>query len=88
MEGVCPSPTTGAAPQIFGSAIQFFAAAQCLITDNWPVDAEVQGKLIFSICKFFFAITKFFVRSLAIASIFAKNISQTSELDQYLTHYL
>ncbi|KAJ8730242.1 hypothetical protein PYW07_017280 [Mythimna separata] len=39
----CPTPTTGAAPQTFASAFQFFAAAQCLITEGLIPDAEVRN---------------------------------------------
>ncbi|KAG6445913.1 glucose dehydrogenase [FAD, quinone] [Manduca sexta] len=37
----CLMPTVGTAPQVFNSAFQFFAAAQCLITENWPTNADV-----------------------------------------------
>ncbi|KAJ8730240.1 hypothetical protein PYW07_017278 [Mythimna separata] len=39
----CLHPTTGAAPDIFMSAIQFFATAQCLIqTKDWPPEAKLK----------------------------------------------
>lgn len=44
MDGVCPSPTTGTASQIFINALQFFTSAQCLITENWPPDAEIPSE--------------------------------------------
>ncbi|KAJ8728003.1 hypothetical protein PYW08_016388 [Mythimna loreyi] len=38
----CIHPTTGAAPNTFMSAIQFFATAQCLIQNkDWPPEAEL-----------------------------------------------
>ncbi|KAJ8728001.1 hypothetical protein PYW08_016386 [Mythimna loreyi] len=38
----CIHPTTGAAPNTFMSAIQFFATAQCLIQNkDWPPKAEL-----------------------------------------------
>ncbi|KAJ8727999.1 hypothetical protein PYW08_016384 [Mythimna loreyi] len=41
--GSCPTPTTGAAPQTFASALQFFAAAQCLITEGLIPDSDVRN---------------------------------------------
>ncbi|XP_062529285.1 ecdysone oxidase-like [Bombyx mori] len=40
----CLSPTVGAVPELFSSALQFFAAAQCLLTEDWPPDAIVSDK--------------------------------------------
>ncbi|XP_028161640.1 glucose dehydrogenase [FAD, quinone]-like [Ostrinia furnacalis] len=37
----CISPTTGTAPDTFGAAVQFFAAAQCLLTDAPIPDDDV-----------------------------------------------
>ncbi|XP_049869050.1 ecdysone oxidase-like [Pectinophora gossypiella] len=39
--GACPSPTTGSAPAIFASAFTYFAASQCLITEDWPPDSPI-----------------------------------------------
>ncbi|XP_026317772.1 glucose dehydrogenase [FAD, quinone]-like [Hyposmocoma kahamanoa] len=47
MDGVCLSPTTGTASQIFANTLQFFASAQCLITENWPPDAEIPNYAMF-----------------------------------------
>ncbi|CAH1645648.1 unnamed protein product [Spodoptera littoralis] len=39
----CMTPSTGAAPSTFFSAVQFVMSAQCLIqTRDWPEDAELQ----------------------------------------------
>ncbi|RVE48049.1 hypothetical protein evm_007236 [Chilo suppressalis] len=43
----CLSPTTGTAPQTFSAAIQFFAAAQCLLKDNPPPDNDVSDNAKF-----------------------------------------
>ncbi|GBP82189.1 Glucose dehydrogenase [Eumeta japonica] len=34
--GACLTPTTGDAPLAFTAALQYFAAAQCLISQDWP----------------------------------------------------
>ncbi|XP_026317773.1 glucose dehydrogenase [FAD, quinone]-like [Hyposmocoma kahamanoa] len=47
MDGVCPLPTTGTSSQIFANALQFFASTQCLITENWPLDAEIPNHALF-----------------------------------------
>ncbi|KAI5651963.1 GMC oxidoreductase domain-containing protein [Phthorimaea operculella] len=36
-------PATGAASATFASALNFFAAAQCLIREDWPTDADVDN---------------------------------------------
>ncbi|KAI5651962.1 GMC oxidoreductase domain-containing protein [Phthorimaea operculella] len=38
----CPA-TTGTAPGLFTSALQYFMAAQCLINEDWPKQAEVKN---------------------------------------------
>ncbi|XP_021194401.3 ecdysone oxidase [Helicoverpa armigera] len=38
----CVTPTTGTAPQTFASALQFFAAAQCVISEGSIPDSDVQ----------------------------------------------
>ncbi|XP_037872865.2 ecdysone oxidase-like [Bombyx mori] len=38
----CMTPTTGYVPDLFASALKFFSAAQCLITEDWPRDAKVR----------------------------------------------
>ncbi|XP_021193287.3 ecdysone oxidase [Helicoverpa armigera] len=38
----CVTPTTGTAPQVFASALQFFAAAQCAISEGLIADSNVQ----------------------------------------------
>ncbi|XP_050560710.1 ecdysone oxidase [Spodoptera frugiperda] len=39
----CATPTTGTAPQLFASALQFFAAAQCLITEGLIPDSHIKN---------------------------------------------
>ncbi|KAH9631958.1 hypothetical protein HF086_000295 [Spodoptera exigua] len=39
----CGTPTTGTAPQTFASALQFFAAAQCLISEGLIPDSKVKN---------------------------------------------
>ncbi|CAH0579138.1 unnamed protein product [Chrysodeixis includens] len=39
----CLSPTIGVAPQIFASALQFFAATQCLLSEKPVPDADVRN---------------------------------------------
>ncbi|KAJ8727995.1 hypothetical protein PYW08_016380 [Mythimna loreyi] len=43
----CATPTTGTAPQTFASALQFFAAAQCLITEGSIPNSNVYNYAIF-----------------------------------------
>ncbi|KAJ8730241.1 hypothetical protein PYW07_017279 [Mythimna separata] len=46
--GSCMYPTTGAAPNTFMSAIQFFATAQCLIPNkDWPPEAELHDSEVY-----------------------------------------
>lgn len=40
----CLSPTLGAVPQTFAAALQYFAAAQCLLTRPLLPEADVLGK--------------------------------------------
>ncbi|XP_049869051.1 ecdysone oxidase-like isoform X1 [Pectinophora gossypiella] len=40
----CSTPSVGVASGIFTSAVNFFAAAQCLITEDWPPDADLQDE--------------------------------------------
>lgn len=41
----CLTPSVGTAPATFAGALQFFAAAQCLIPESWPKSIDVSGKL-------------------------------------------
>ncbi|XP_072932132.1 ecdysone oxidase-like [Epargyreus clarus] len=41
VSGVCPSPTTGYAADTFSAAINYIIAAQCLIKEDWPPNANV-----------------------------------------------
>uniref|UniRef100_A0A2A4JLJ2 Glucose-methanol-choline oxidoreductase N-terminal domain-containing protein n=1 Tax=Heliothis virescens TaxID=7102 RepID=A0A2A4JLJ2_HELVI len=38
----CPTPTTGTASQTFASALQFFAATQCVISEGLIHDSDIQ----------------------------------------------
>lgn len=40
----CATPTTGAGPLLFTSALQFFAASQCILAEGSVPTPDIQSK--------------------------------------------